>query len=122
MNQDADIFATVTIYAYGVAALFGILFMFALLKTDWFRHAWGRNVMAFMACLVPLEMFAFSRRYFGDWPGQRWVIMSLSAAIAFVTAWRWWLQVSGNRRQRAEARREAIRQLVRGKTEKEGSS
>lgn len=92
--------ATLTIAAYGVGAFFGILFLIALARTDWYRHPWGRNVAAFMACLVPLELFAFSRRFFGDWPGQAWVIAGLSAAIAAIQAWRWWLQHTGNRRQR----------------------
>ena len=96
-------------WAYAVGAVFGILFLIALFRTDWYRHPWGRNVAAFMACLVPLEMFAFSRRFFGDWPGQLWVITGLSVAIALVQAQRWWLQFSGNRRQRKIERKEGTR-------------
>lgn len=100
MNPESDIFVTIVTYSYGVAAFFGFLFIIALLRTDWYRHPWGRNVMSFMCCLAPLETYAFTGRYFGDWPGRRIVITFLSVGIALVTAWRWWLQFSGNRRQR----------------------
>jgi hypothetical protein len=92
--------ATIAIVAYGIAAVFGVMFLIALSRTDWYRHPWGRNVASFMICLVPLELFAFFRRFFGDWPGQSWMVAGLSVAVAVIQAWRWWLQYAGNRDQR----------------------
>jgi hypothetical protein len=106
VNPINTLLVDIATYAYGVAALFGVLFLIQLARTDFYRHPWGRNVAAFMACLAPLELLAFSRRFFGDWPGQIWMVATLSVAIALVQAQRWWLQFIGNRRQRKIKRSE----------------
>lgn len=115
MNGTNSIPIIIATWAYAVAAFFGIMFLVLLSRTDWYRNPWGRNVAAFMACLVPLELFAFARRFFGDWPGQAWVIAGLSVGVAVITAWRWWLQRSGNLRQERVTRTDIIKKLARGR-------
>lgn len=105
MGLGNDLPSTVTVLSYGVGGVFGILFLIWFSRTDWFRHPWGRNVFVFMVLLSALELFGFSRRFFGEWPGQKWVIAGLSVTIAGVQGWRWLLQVSGNRRQNREKMR-----------------
>lgn len=98
---------------YGLGAVFGILFMIALSRTDWLRHSWGRNVMLLDVLLTAAEVFAFSGLFLRAWPGRVWVGVILVGAIAFTQAWRWAIQIAGNRRQRAAQVRHA-EMLARG--------
>lgn len=88
---------------YGAGAVFGLLFMVALAQTDWFRHPWGRNVMLLDVLLVLAESFAFSGLFLRAWPGRIWVGVVLVGLISGTQAWRWVIQVRGNRRQRRVA-------------------
>jgi hypothetical protein len=92
---------------YGSGALFGILFMIALSRTDWYRHPWGRNVMLLDILLTIAEVFAFSGVFLRKWPGRIWVGVVLVGAISVTQAWRWGIQVAGNRRQRVTEARQA---------------
>jgi hypothetical protein len=93
---------------YGLGAVFGVLFMIALSRTDWFRHPWGRNVMVLDVLLTMGELFAFSGLFLRAWPGRIWVGVVLVGLISGTQAWRWTIQLRGNRRQRraAQARQE----------------
>jgi hypothetical protein len=98
----------ILVILYGFGALFGFLFMIALAKTDWFRHAWGRNVMGLSFMLALTESFAFTSLFLRGWPGRIWIGVVLVGGIVATQAWRWVLQLRGNRRQRraAQARQE----------------
>ena len=96
--------AIVLLWAYGFGAVFGFFFMLALLRTDWYRHTWGRNVMALDVALTAIETIVVTSHFFGPWPGEIWTVVILSVLIAAMQGWRWIIQLRGNRRQR-EARR-----------------
>ena len=84
--------------------MFGVLFAISLLRTDWYRHTWGRNVLAMDVALTSIELIVFTRRFIGDWPGEAWAVVILSVLIAAMQGWRWIIQLRGNRRQRAALR------------------
>jgi hypothetical protein len=65
VNPINALLVDVATYAYGVGAVFGVLFLIQLARTDFYRHPWGRNVAAFMACLVPLRK-AQLRNHFSE--------------------------------------------------------
>lgn len=96
--------ATVLLWAYGCGAVFGFGFMLALLRTDWYRHTWGRNVLALDIALTAIETVVVTSHFFGTLPGQIWIVVILSVLIAAMQGWRWIIQLRGNRRQRAARR------------------
>lgn len=100
----------IIVIEYGVGAVFGFLFVIALSRTDWYRHSWGRNVMLLSFALSTAEIFAFSSLFLRAWPGRIWIGVGLLGLISVTQAWRWWIQITGNRRQRLARQRDAARQ------------
>jgi hypothetical protein len=86
---------------YVLAWVAGVVFLAIFLRTQWFRHAWGRHVLAFMLVLEvrlgePLAVWWIGHPY----PGRRYVLAVLGWAFAAVMVQRAWVQWSLTRQAR----------------------
>ncbi len=89
-----------TLAAYAVAFVGGLVFILRYVRTDWRSHPWGRHVMAFMICMEVIFALAVSRRALGEWPGVEEVLFLASSTFAGIVWWRERLQAAGDRRAR----------------------
>lgn len=101
----------ILLYAgYGFGALFGLLFLISMLRTNWYQHAWGRNVVVFDVLLTVTEGFVFTGLFFREIPGRTQIGVGLILLIAVAQCWRWVIQFNGNRRQRRMIRQAAAKE------------
>lgn len=100
----------VTLIAYWVIFVADLIFIWRFSRSNWRRHAWGRNVMAFTVGLEVQIGLILARTVFGNYPGREWAITIFSCLFALVVVHRLYIWIRGERRQARELQKQGGKQ------------